>query len=278
MGSPDFACYSLSALLNTFPKAKIDIFSQPDKAKGRSKKLCPTEVKEMACKHNLPVHTPSSKDEIVTLVQKIDPDVIIVVAYGIIIPKTITDTYTCINVHGSLLPKYRGASPVQAALLNGDTVTGITLIKINEKMDAGPILKSASMPIDPDINFEILYKQLAKLGANTLATYLSENWPLGSEHESAQEETESSYCQKIQKEDTQLLKSDTPETKHNKIRAFSPKPGAFIFHNDKRLKILKSTLLNGQCIPEIVQPEGKKAMSFHDYCLGNPSAKEILNA
>ncbi len=278
MGSPDFACFSLNALIEQYPNTKITVISQPDKAQGRGKKIKATDVKLLACEKNLEVHTPESKDELATLVTSIHPDLILVVAYGMIIPSTITDQYLCINIHGSLLPKYRGASPVQAALLNGDSETGITLIKLNERMDAGPILATASTTIPETSSFESLYNDLGKLGARTLIEFLDKHWPLSTDIEIPQTEADASYCKKILKSDTELLQTDSAETKYNKIRAFSPKPGAYMIHNNKRLKILEATLRDGECIPKIVQPEGKNAMNFHDYCCGHPGAKEILNA
>ena len=130
MGSPDFACPCLEELIQDFPHTKISVCTQSDKAQGRSQKIKQTPVKTLALSNKCDVYTPNTKRELTQCVCSLNPDLIIVVAYGFILEKRITDTFVCINVHASLLPKYRGATPMQAALLKQDTETGITLIKI----------------------------------------------------------------------------------------------------------------------------------------------------
>ena len=140
------------------------------------------------------------------------------------------------------------------------------------------ILGTSSIPIEESDNCETLFNKLAELGARSLCKLLTEQWPFDKINQfKDQDEALASYCSKIQKEETQLHPSDSANVKYNKIRAFSPKPGAFMLINNKRIKILESKIENNQCIPLTVQPEGKKAMSFSDYCLGNPNAKDLFN-
>ncbi len=277
MGTPDFAVRSLEQLVLDLPKSKLTVFSQLDKERGRGKQKSPTPVKHYALEQKLDVYTPRDKHELESLTHQINPDLIIVVAYGMMIPKTVTDKYLCLNIHGSLLPKYRGASPIQTTLLNGDSEAGISIIKLSERMDAGPIVHTSSLPVTESDNCETLFNKLAELGAVSLSNILIKSWPFNETDFTDQDESLASYCGKIQKEDTQLQDTDSAEVKYNKIRAFSPKPGAYLLINNKRLKILESKLENNQCVPLTVQPEGKKAMSFSDYCLGNPEAKELFN-
>lgn len=161
--SPTFAIASLDVCIQCTPVAHLTVLSQPDKVRTRGKKLTPTPIRQHALKHNLTTHTPETKEEFATLIDTIKPDLIIVIAYGMIIPKRITDNYLCINAHASLLPQYRGASPIQASLLNNDTKTGVTLIKMNEHMDEGAIISKQEHNIKKNTTFNILHDELASL-------------------------------------------------------------------------------------------------------------------
>jgi len=132
MGTPEYAVPSLKAIYDNFSQNLIAVFTRPDKTQGRNLKLKETPVKNFALTHNLPVYNPETKNELAEQIKALNPDVIVIIAYGMLIPKEITDNYFCLNLHGSLLPKYRGASPIQASLLNYDQKTGISLMKINE--------------------------------------------------------------------------------------------------------------------------------------------------
>ncbi|NBV42677.1 methionyl-tRNA formyltransferase, partial [bacterium] len=145
-GTPDFAVPILDAVSAYLGNRLTAVFSRPDSHQGRGQKLTASPVKLRATELGLPIYTPESKLEVKQIFGRIKPDLAIVVAYGIIFPRSVVESYYCVNIHGSLLPKYRGASPIQAAILNGDTETGITLIRMNNKMDQGPILKMAELP------------------------------------------------------------------------------------------------------------------------------------
>jgi len=270
MGTPDFAVPTLTTLVDYFPDWSFEVFTQPDKPKGRGKHLLATPVKEKASTLSLQLHQPHTKSEIETSIQAIKPDIIIVIAYGHIIPKSITDQFLCINVHASLLPQYRGASPIHAALLNADKKTGNTLIRMNEKMDDGDILEVSELEIEDTDNLGSLHDKLAQNAAKTLKSYLKETpenkWGIGK----PQDPKKASYCSKIQKEDLFLNPADSPKINNQKIKAFSPVPGAYLIRNDKRIKILEAKIENDKLLPLKVKPEGKKSMAYDDYKLGNP--------
>lgn len=276
-GSPDFAKNILSDLSKVPYISIIKVLTQPDKPKGRGKQLLPTPVKTMAEHLNISVETPTKKGDITKLLHILKPDIVLVVGYGIILEAETVNTFHCINIHASLLPQYRGASPIQASLLNNDDTTGITLIRMTEGLDEGPILRQSDIPILKKDTFSTLHDRLSQLGADMAADHIQEItitdvFPSGSK----QNDAKASYCHKIQKSDLLLKKSDSPQVKLGKIKAFSPKPGAYIMHQDKRIKILDAVLKRGLLIPLTVQPEGKNSMSYKDYCLGNPQGLENL--
>ena len=263
MGSPDFCIPTLDRLI-THPKVKMmGVVSQPDKPKGRGKQLLPTPVKTWAIDHDIDVYCPQSKDEVAEVVDQIKPMLILVVAYGMILPPSVTDQYLCINGHGSILPHYRGASPIHASLLNNDNKTGITLIKITDKMDAGNMLLTLKTDIDDNDNFETLHNRLALLCADAFASYLDKPGP-----EIPQNHKEATYCTKLTTSDRELLSTDSNAVKWGKIRAFSPRPGAFIMTGGQPIKIIQARQEGNMLIPVLVQPPGKKKMSYDDYLRG----------
>ena len=273
MGSPEFACPSLTNLIQQYPKNIIAVCSQSDKIRGRNKAIQETPVKKLAKAHHIPVYTPQTKTELTSIITKLNPTLIIVIAYGFILEKKITDSFLCINAHASLLPKYRGASPMQSALLNNDNISGITLIQMDEGCDTGPILAQTVCDILPHDHIDDLHDKLAKLSATTLINYLkNKNNPLPR----LQRPDEASHSKKIQKTDLHLDLNTSPEQLFNKIRAYSPFPGAFFIHNNKRFKILRAGMEKQKLIIEQVKPEGKAAMPWKEACLGYPSLKTIF--
>ena len=274
MGSPDYSVPTLEAVYRTFQGCIQAVITQPDREKGRGKQVQPTAVKTHALEYLLPVYTPVSKTELEALTVSLNPSLIIVIAYGMILPKSITDRFLCLNLHGSLLPAYRGASPVQSALLNGDIETGVTLIRMNERMDEGPILASAAISIGPDDCFGTLFEKLSHLSATLCVQFLQTISPLTPE--TPQDHLQATYCKKLFSADFELRPhQESPHQMSHKIRAFSPKPGAFIMLDGKRVKILSATLENHHLIPLTVQPEGKKPMPYTDYLRGNPAGLEL---
>lgn len=270
MGTPGFAVSTLKALVeqNTF---SITVVTKPDKARGRGKKISASEIKQVALEQNLPVYTPKNKDELTQVVNNIQPDLIIVIAYYMILPKRITDTYYCINCHASLLPQLRGASPIQSSLLHRDKKTGITLIKMNEKMDEGDILSKREHIISPEETYAELSHALSLLSASLLCELLSQYPTLSKIPRTKQNQTKASYCHKLDKADRQLNPTDPIQKKLGQIKAFSPKPGAFLIQERRHIKIIDACIAEKKLVPLIVQPEGKKPMSYKAYQQGYPS-------
>jgi methionyl-tRNA formyltransferase len=263
MGSPDFCIPTLDQLINHPKVTLLGVVSQPDKPKGRGKQHLPTPVKTWALDHELNTYCPLSKNNVSQIVNKLNPTLIVVVAYGMILPPSVTDNYVCINGHASLLPQYRGASPIQSSLLNNDTKTGITLIKITDKMDAGDIVLTVKTPINDEDTLKTLHDQLSLVCATAFETYLN-----NPQSGIPQNENEATYCSKLTTANRELLPTDPIDVKWGKIRAFSPKPGAFIIIDGHPTKIINAKQEGNELTPVIVQPPGKKPMNYDDYLRG----------
>ena len=275
LGTPDFSVPTLAGLVDHPSVKKLSVITMPDKPRGRGKTPVPTPVKALALTRNLTVYSPESASDLTDLVQSIDPSLLIIVAYGRIIQATITDNYLCINIHSSLLPKYRGASPIHSAILAGDTTTGVTLMKINERMDAGDIILQEHCPILPSDTLGSLTQSLANLGASTCMRWLTDYAATGTLELTPQIEVDATYTKKIEKDDLLLQAGEPALQLVKKIHAFSPKPGAYIMQGAKRLKLLSARLEDGKVVLEQVQPEGKPPMTYHDYCLGHPEGVKL---
>lgn len=267
MGTPEFGAIILEGLVKNDYKP-ILVITAPDKPVGRKQTLTSTPVKKIAKKYNIPVVHQLEE------IKKIKPDLIIVAAYGQILPKEILEMpkYGCLNVHPSLLPKYRGASPIQTTILNGDKETGVTIILMDEKMDHGPIIAQTKYKIPDDINHKELDSTLAKQGATLLVKTLPK-WINGEIEAKAQDEPKATYTKVLKKEDGKIDWSKSAGEIEKQIRAFYPWPGAFTFikHKGKvlRVKILKADISKeDKLIIKKIQPEGKKAMSFEEFKRG----------
>lgn len=245
MGTPDFALFSLKGLCeNGYDVAAV--VTQPDKPKGRGYVLTPPPVKAYALEVGIPVYQPLSLrgEEFASLLEEIDPDLIAVVAYGKILPKNVLDypKYGCINVHGSLLPEYRGAAPMQRAIIDGKKVTGITTMYMAEGLDTGDMLLKAECEIAENDNFEIIHDRLGMLGASLLretvdALERGNITPIPQDHSIA------THTSKITKDDCAIDFSSDCATVHNLIRGLSPIPLAFTHTPDgKLLKIVESEI------------------------------------
>lgn len=245
MGTPDFALFSLKGLCeNGYDVAAV--VTQPDKPKGRGYVLTPPPVKAYALEVGIPVYQPLSLrgEEFASLLEEIDPDLIAVVAYGKILPKNVLDypRYGCINVHGSLLPEYRGAAPMQRAIIDGKKVTGITTMYMAEGLDTGDMLLKAECEIAENDNFEIIHDRLGMLGASLLretvdALERGDITPIPQDHSIA------THTSKITKDDCAIDFSSDCATVHNLIRGLSPIPLAFTHTPDgKLLKIVESEI------------------------------------
>ncbi|MCP4050117.1 MAG: methionyl-tRNA formyltransferase [bacterium] len=269
MGTPDIALQVLKQLYVYSPEKITAVFTKPDAKRGRSNKMVPSPVKKWAMENDIQVFAPNDKLELQEKVFNLNPDLIIVVAYGIIFPKSITDRYFCINIHGSILPGYRGASPVQAAIINRDMETGITLIKMNDRMDQGDILIQEKIAVDKEDNFESLHNRMCGVASKVMVDYLKNNVETGNIVLRKQDEALATYCKKIGKEDLLLdLKQDS-NVLIGKIKAFSPLPGAYILNEGKRIKILDAGLVDGELEIMLVKPEGKPQMLYRDYLLAH---------
>ena len=295
-GSPVLALPSLKKLLETDHSIDL-IITQPDRPSGRGKKLMPCPVKKTALDLNIPYYQPLKirKDEIaLDKIKEIEPDLNVVVAYGQIIPSSIIylPRYNSLNVHFSLLPKYRGASPVQKALLDGEAKTGITILELNEKMDEGDILVQEEVNVFPDENAADLEARLAQKGADLLIKAIAQIDKL--KHRK-QDHSQATYAPKIRKEDGKIDWTKNSLYIERRVRAFTPWPSAYAFLKDIRIKIHKGRKIEKEAPPgssageisgikkegievccgegsiyliESLQPENRKRMDAYAFSLG----------
>jgi methionyl-tRNA formyltransferase len=232
MGSAELSCASLEALARNQRFSVVAVVTQPDKPKGRDLKLHPSPVKSLAVRLNLPVLQPArARDEqFMAQLRGLKPDLIVVVAYGHILPQAILDLpqFGCLNVHTSPLPKYRGAAPIQWAIANGETETGVTVMKMDAGLDTGPIVSQRLTPILPEDNSATLHERLARLGAELLSQTIP-NYVAGKIPPQPQPAAGASYAPKIKKEDGKIDWKLSAREILNRLRAFTPWPGAFTF-------------------------------------------------
>jgi len=296
MGTPDFAVSSLEALINAGHEI-VSVVTMPDKPKGRGHKMMHTPVYEAAEKRNISVVTPENlkKEVFEAHLTEVSPDVIVVVAYGKILPEYVLEfpEYGCINVHGSLLPKYRGAAPIQRSIIDGETVTGITTMYMEKGLDTGDMLLKSEVEITSDDNYETLHDKLAAVGAGLIVETLA-GLESGECTAEKQDDSLSCYAHMITKETACIDWTKNAADVHNLIRGLYPVPKAFTTYRNKNLKIgmtkvsaVKSESLpgtifeitkdsflvscgNSTCLEVfMIQPEGKKMMSVEDYLKGN---------
>lgn len=232
MGTAELSCASLEKLAGDGNFSVVAVVTQPDKPKGRELKLTPSPVKILAEKFNLPVLQPlKARDaQFIGELRELKPDLIVVVAYGQILPQTILDLppHGCLNVHTSLLPKYRGAAPIQWAIADGEAETGVTIMKMDAGLDTGPILSTRRTPILATDDSRILHDRLAQLGAEMLLETIP-NYVAGKIQPQPQPATGSTYAAKIKKKDGQIDWNSSAQKIWNRLRAFTPWPGAFTF-------------------------------------------------
>jgi methionyl-tRNA formyltransferase len=230
MGTAELSCASLERLARDSRFRIAAVVTQPDKPKGRDLKLQPSPVKLLAQKFNLPVLQPlkAREEKFIAELRESKPDLIVVVAYGQILTQAILDLpkFGCVNIHTSLLPKYRGASPIQSAILHGEAETGVTLMKMDAGLDTGPILAQRSTPILAEDNSQTLHDRLAELGAELLVETISD-YAAGKISPRAQPLDGVVYAPKIKKEDGQIDWNEPAEKISNRLRAFTPWPGVF---------------------------------------------------
>ncbi|MGB9743256.1 MAG: methionyl-tRNA formyltransferase [Minisyncoccales bacterium] len=271
IGTSEFAAIILEELIKKNYQP-ILVITAPDKPVGRKQIIAPPPVKVVANKYNIPVEQSSEIKNLKLKIKNLNPDLGIVASFGQIIPSEILNIpkFGCLNIHPSLLPKYRGPSPIQAAILNGDKETGVTIIKMTEKVDAGPIVSKIKYKITNNkINYPELHNQLAKMGADLLIKTIP-LWTKEKIKEKLQDEKKASYTKILKKEDGLINWQDPPEVIERKIRALNPWPGTYTIYHGKMLKILEAEIINNQLIIKRVQLEGKKPMEFKDFFRGHP--------
>ncbi len=287
MGTPDYADAILKALIADDDIKVVGVYTQPDKPVGRKKILTPPSVKVTAQEHDITLYQPAClrEEDVVRELLKISCDYIVVAAYGQILPREILDHAPCINLHASILPQYRGASPIQQTLLNGDKETGVTAMLMEEGLDTGDILKIEKIAVADDEMLETLFNRLTQV-ATTLTIDVVKNFH--SYTPVPQDETKATYCKKITKADG-LVAFDDAQTLFNKYRAFTPWPGIYIesklklkeialedktSHNEvgKILSIDKDSIVVGCKVGTTrvykVQPQSKKEMDVLAYING----------
>ena len=300
MGTPDFALFSLRALVEAGEDV-VGVVTQPDKPKGRGYTLTPPPVKVYAEERGLPVYQPNTLrgDEFAALLASVDPELIVVVAYGKILPQNVLEypKYGCINVHGSLLPKYRGAAPMQRAIMEGKRETGVTTMMMDVGLDTGDMLLVGKIEICEHDNFETVHDKLGACGAETLLRTL-DALKDGTLIRVPQDGTLATYAAKIEKSDCVIDFSRSAREVHDQIRGLSPIPLAFTYTPDgKMLKVIatevaqesysnragevvsiadgKITVACGTGAVNLltVLPEGKKRMSAADFINGRKIGK-----
>ncbi len=289
MGTPKFATSVLEMLIEK--TNVILVVSQMDKEVGRKKELTICPVKKLAIDNHIPVFQPLKIKEDYEIIQKMQPDLIVTCAYGQILPKELLDIpkYGSINIHASLLPKYRGASPIQYALLNGEKQTGVTLMYMDEGMDTGDIIAKETYMIKDTDNLKTLEDELSLLGAKLLEKNL-ENIQQGKVIRTKQDNNLASYTKMITREDEIIDYSERGEKIINKIRAFNPSPLAYLKTKDYEFKVIAAHFLekdnpnvgdiirtkdslglmvqDGIIYFDIIKPIGKKEMPIKNYLNG----------
>lgn len=298
MGTPDFAVPPLAALVKAGYEVTA-VVTQPDKPKGRGKTLLPTPVKEEAMKHEIPVYQPQKvrDPEFVEVLKDLAPDMIVVAAFGQIIPKEILDMpkYGCINIHASLLPKYRGAAPIQQAVIDGEKESGVTIMKMGMGLDTGDMISQAVVTLREDETGGSLFDRLAETGASLLIQTIPSIENGTATYTKQPEESPTPYAAMITKKMGLLDFSRNAEVLERLVRGMNPWPSAYTFLNNKTLKVWKAAVEDAECgkaapgtivgvdkkgihvacgekslVLQEVQLEGKKRMETDAFLRGYP--------
>lgn len=250
MGTPDFAVPVLKGLIENYNV--VGVVSQPDKEVGRKRILTPTEVKRVALEYGIEVFQPKKIREDFLDILKLEPDIIVTCAYGQIIPKEVLDypRLGCINVHGSLLPKFRGGAPIHHAIIDGEIETGVTIMYMDEKMDSGDIISQKVIKIEDSDTVDILWDKLSIMGRDLLLETLP-SIINGTNERIKQDEEKVTFGFNIKREEEHLNFSKTSRDVFNHIRGLSSVPGAYAIIDDKEMKIYSSAILDknykGEC-------------------------------
>jgi len=298
-GTPDFAARHLQALIDSQHQV-IAVYSQPDRPAGRGKKLKASEVKQLAVENNIDVYQPESLkvESEQQILADLNADIMVVVAYGLILPQTILDTprLGCINVHGSILPRWRGAAPIQRAIWAGDKESGVTIMQMDLGLDTGDMLDITTCEITPDETSASLYTKLAQLGPKALIETLPEI-ANGTAKAVIQDEAQANYAHKLSKQEADIDWTMDADQIERNIRSFNPWPVCFTQMSGNTVKIYQAkvveltgepgtvlasdktgiTIATGQNAIKIeqLQPQGKKPMSAQDFLNGRADWVEI---
>ena len=300
-GTPHFAAQHLAALLSSQHEV-VAVYSQPDRPAGRGKKLTASPVKTLALEHNIPVYQPENfkSDEAKQELADINADIMVVVAYGLLLPKAVLDTprLGCINVHGSILPRWRGAAPIERSIWAGDKETGVTIMQMDVGLDTGDMLQIATVPIEATDTSATIYEKLADLGPATLVECLNAI-EQGAVSPVAQDDELANYAKKLSKEEARIDWQQPAEFIERCIRAFNPRPISYFMVDDKNIKVWKARVENstasatpgtiiqadksgihvmtgdGVLVLEEIQIPGKKALPVQDILNARASWFEV---
>ena len=304
MGTPDFAVPTLETLIASERTKVVGVFTQPDKPKGRGHQMMMPPVKEKALAHKIPVFQPVGKmsAEEIRILNELNPDLIVVTAYGQLLPEAVIrlPLHGCINVHASLLPKYRGAAPIQWAIINGEKETGVTTMQMDVGLDTGDMLLKESIPIKETDTSVTMHDKLASLGANLLMKTV-EAIEEGSLEAEPQDPAESSYAPMLHRDSGRINWNQPATAIQCLIRGTQPWPGAYTLYQNKKMKIWQSQVVEAsstslqpgvirqvspkgilvdaaenQLLIEEIQMAGKKRMSVGQYLAGNTIQTEAV--
>ena len=269
MGTPDISAVCLRELIASDNEI-VAVVTGKDKPRGRGNVMTPTPVKALALEHGLPVYTPDSlkTEDFMELLREINPELIAVVAYGKILPVSVLDfpKHGCVNVHVSLLPKYRGAAPMQRAIIEGEKETGVTIMYMAEGVDTGDIITAEAFPIGPEDDFEVIHDRSAEVGGKLLVKTIKdiEN---GTATRTPQDHALATHAAKIEKEDCKIDFEKSATVLDCAIRGVTPIPGAFAYLKGKMLKIYKAAPTEGKGRPgEVISLDPKGVGSFTVAC------------
>lgn len=300
-GTPDFAARHLAALLSSEHEV-VAVYTQPDRPAGRGKKLTASPVKNIALEHDIPVYQPVNfkSDEAKQELKDLNADIMVVVAYGLLLPQAVLDTpkLGCINVHGSILPRWRGAAPIQRSIWAGDAETGVTIMQMDIGLDTGDMLKIATLPIEATDTSATMYDKLAELGPEALVDCLGDI-ASGNATPVKQDDEQANYASKLSKDEAKIDWSQDAAFIERCIRAFNPWPMSFFSVEENNIKVWQSrveanatdatpgTILKADktgiyvttgkdtLVLEQIQIPGKKAMSVSDVLNSKASWFEV---
>ncbi|MCK6265646.1 methionyl-tRNA formyltransferase [Vibrio sp. ZSDE26] len=300
-GTPDFAARHMAALLSSEHEV-VAVYTQPDRPAGRGKKLTASPVKNIALEHDIPVYQPENfkSDEAKQQLADLNADLMVVVAYGLLLPQAVLDTpkLGCINVHGSILPRWRGAAPIQRSIWAGDKETGVTIMQMDIGLDTGDMLSIATLPIEADDTSASMYEKLAELGPKALIECVADI-ATGSAVAEKQDDDQANYAKKLSKEEARINWNDDASHIERCVRAFNPWPMSHFEAAENNIKVWQSrvdsessdkaagTILkanktgiyiatgNGVLVLEQLQVPGKKAMSVQDILNSRASWFEV---